>query len=328
MKYQILHRSVYAYAEPVEGGLHVAVARPRSFRSFWRTQACHTHALEVRPRPQVCRETLDAFGNHQSRFEVHRPHHELGVTASSLVEVACGGGPGGAADPAVLDRSAPWEAVVAGARARLDAAGQAVLEQSLETALTPSAPALRGYARESFTPGRPVAAATLELARRIFEDFAYDPAATDLSTPVLRVFEQRRGVCQDFAHLALAMLRGLGLPARYVSGYVRTGNDDTPVPPGGVTPPPDSGLVGSDASHAWVSVRLGEEEPGVDPSAAGWFDVDPTNAKLAGDEHVTLAWGRDYADVSPLKGVLVGGGSHSIRVSVSVRPVAADPAPG
>ncbi len=315
MRYRVVHRSSYRYAAPVEGALHVAVARPRSFESPWRTQRLLDHSLTIEPEPDAVEEAVDAWGNHQSRFEVHRPHRKLAVTADSLVDIRSPPAP----DAAQRDATPAWERVAAAAAAGRSPAEQAVLEQALPTAYTaPSAP-LVAYARESFRPGRPVAAAAVELCRRIFADFTYDPAATDLSTPVAEVFAERAGVCQDFAHLNLAMLRGLGLPGRYVSGYIRTGNE-----PGGANKPDaagggaEEGLIGSDASHAWLSVYTGGE--------AGWLDVDPTNEKVAGEEHLTLAWGRDYGDVSPLKGVLVGGGSHSIDVQVAVRPVAAAPA--
>ena len=313
MRYRVVHRSVCAYAAPVEGALHAAVARPRTFASFWRTQRCVKHTLLISPEPDTLDEEADAWGNHQARFEVSRPHRELAVTADSLIDVASPPPP----DDATLACSLPWEAVAAAAARGRSPAGQAVLEQALPTAFTPPSPALRAYARESFTPGRPVAAAAVELCRRIFADFAYDPVATDLSTPVAEVFERRAGVCQDFAHLNLAMLRGLGLPARYVSGYVKTGGGE-PAAAGGPAAPGDGGLIGSDASHAWLAVHLGTDN-GED---LGWLDVDPTNAKVAGEEHLTLAWGRDYADVSPLKGVLVGGGEHVVSVQVAVRPVA------
>ena len=307
MRYRVVHRSVCAYAAPVEGALHAAFARPRSFESSWRTQRCLRHGLRVEPEPDALHEEPDAWGNHRTLFEVPRPHRELRVTADSLVDVCSPPPP----DAATLAASLPWEAVAASAAAGRSPAGQAVLEQAIPTARTPPSAALRAYARESFTPGRPVAAAAVELSRRVFADFDYDPAATDLSTPVAEVFERRAGVCQDFAHLALAMLRGLGLPARYVSGYVRTGS-------GAAEGDAEEGLIGSDASHAWLAVHLGSDG-GED---LGWLDVDPTNAKVAGEEHLTLAWGRDYADVSPLKGVLVGGGRHDVRVQVAVRPVA------
>jgi transglutaminase-like putative cysteine protease len=156
------------------------------------------------------------------------------------------------------------------------------------------------YAANSFTPGRPILEAALDLTRRIHKAFVYDPRATTLATPVAEVFEKRRGVCQDFAHLMLACLRSLGLAVRYVSGYLST-----------VPPPGKERLVGADATHAWVSVFCG---------LGGWIDLDPTNDQIPADRHVLLAWGRDYDDVSPLKGVILGGGQHVVKVSVDVLP--------
>lgn len=327
MRYAIVHRSSYRYTDAVEGALHAAVARPRSFESFWRTQRCLEHDLTIDPAPEVFDESQDAFGNHTCRFEIHRTHKKLAVTARSVVSIHTPPAPALEA----LNDSLPWEQVAAAAAAGRNAAGLSVLEQSLPTAMTPPSGPMVKYARESFTPGRPMAAAAFELCCRIFDDFRYDPAATDLATPVARVFEERAGVCQDFAHLQLAMLRGLRLPGRYLSGYVRTGNEPVaaaaadasggprvaPAQPGALPASDDTGLIGSDASHAWLAVHLGREGD-VD---RGWLDVDPTNRKVAGDEHLTLAWGRDYSDVSPLKGVLVGGGQHRVGVEVSVRPL-------
>ncbi|OYW11667.1 MAG: hypothetical protein B7Z55_19015 [Planctomycetales bacterium 12-60-4] len=165
-----------------------------------------------------------------------------------------------------------------------------------------TAPAAVGqYAAESFPAGRPILEGVRHLTTRIHEDFKFDPRATTVSTPVVEVFEHRRGVCQDFAHLEIAALRSLGIPARYVSGYLRT-----------IPPPGRPRLVGTDASHAWLSVYCGE---------AGWIDVDPTNDCIVSTDHITVAWGRDYSDVCPIKGVFVGGGTHQMTVSVDVQPL-------
>jgi transglutaminase-like putative cysteine protease len=195
----------------------------------------------------------------------------------------------------------PWEAVFgqlerAGTREALD-----TLQYAFDSPYTLASADLAGYAGRSFTPGRNVLEAAQELTRRIHQDFRYDSSATTVSTPVDEVVRLGRGVCQDFAHLELACLRSLGVPGRYVSGYLLTR-----------PPPGQQKLVGADASHAWVSVWCGE---------AGWVDFDPTNDTIVGDEHVTLAWGRDYGDVSPINGVIFGGGAHRIEVNVDVTPV-------
>ena len=157
------------------------------------------------------------------------------------------------------------------------------------------------YARSSFGPKRPLLEAVTELTERIHKDFAYDSRATTIATPLAEVFQKRRGVCQDFAHFEIACLRALGLPARYVSGYIQT-----------TRAPGKEGLIGADASHAWLAVYCPD---------FGWIDVDPTNNKLPTNQHLTVAWGRDYGDVPPVRGIIVGGGSHELRVAVTVTPV-------
>jgi transglutaminase-like putative cysteine protease len=220
--------------------------------------------------------------------------HVLVLHALSLIGVTPRAVPDARATPA-------WEVVrdeVADARS--DEALEA-LEFSFASAYAPLLPELEAYAAVSFTPGRPILAAALDLAHRIFTEFRYEPGSTSLATGIAEAFAMRRGVCQDFAHLGIACLRTLGLPARYVSGYLLT------QPAGG-----RERLVGADASHAWLAVWV----PG-----HGWVDVDPTNDVIPGDEHITVAWGRDYGDVSPVSGVMFGGGAHEVMVSVDVAAV-------
>jgi transglutaminase-like putative cysteine protease len=225
---------------------------------------------------------------------VQQRHRALTVHARCVIEVMPFASPAPAATMA-WDQATELLAVER-APELLDAC-----QFTFDSPYTVAGPAALAYARSSFAPGRPLLEAALDLTRRIHADFVYDGTATEVATPVDQVLRERRGVCQDFAHLELACLRQLGLPARYVSGYLRT------YPPPGGTP-----LVGADASHAWLAIWC----PG-----HGWLDLDPTNGLLPGDEHVTLAWGRDYGDVSPINGVILGGGEHEVAVAVDVVPL-------
>ncbi|HJZ60202.1 MAG TPA: transglutaminase family protein, partial [Gemmataceae bacterium] len=245
------------------------------------------------PDPAVIEERVDYFGNPVSYFTIQEQHRELVVSVSHRVSVRPDPIPRLLATPA-------WEAV----RDRLTRDRGPVWLDAYQFAFdSRDAPAdvrFAAYAAPSFPPGRPVLEAALDLTRRIHAEFVYDPRATTLATPVAEVFANRRGVCQDFAHVQLACLRSIGLAARYISGYLST-----------VPPPGRPRLVGADASHAWVSVFCGD---------AGWVDLDPTNNQVPGDRHVLIAWGRDYNDVSPLKGVILGGGQHTVKVAVDVTP--------
>jgi transglutaminase-like putative cysteine protease len=222
-------------------------------------------------------------------FAMQGAHNRLAVRARSTVVVR-------ATARVNPPDTPPWDAALDPSTLPIDA-----VDYLFDSTLPRSSAAgadLAAYARPSFPPARPLIEAVVELTRRIHEDFTYDPRATKVATPLVDVFRSRRGVCQDFAHLEIACLRSLGLPARYVSGYLET-----------VPPPGAPRLVGGGASHAWLAVYC----PG-----AGWIDVDPTNNMLPSDTHVTLAWGREYGDVSPIRGVILGGGGHSLRVNVEV----------
>jgi transglutaminase-like putative cysteine protease len=225
---------------------------------------------------------------------VQKPHDELSILATSEIEVSTPPPP----DPKT---TLPWEEVAAMVAGENAGTLLEVVDFRFPSPFTVAEQAVGDYARESFSPGRPVLEAARELTARIFEDFTYDGTATDVSTPVDQVLQDRRGVCQDFAHLQIAGLRQLGLPARYVSGYLLTR-----------PPPGQEKLVGADASHAWLAIWCPDH---------GWVDLDPTNDLIPGDEHITLAWGRDYGDVSPINGVMLGGGEHEIEVAVDVRPL-------
>ncbi len=293
--YRVEHDTEYRYELPVESAWQLAHLEPRP--TPW--QRVLEHRLVVEPTPTERAADRDYFGNPVLRFAIASPHRALLARASSVVAVARRPSPRASASP-------PWEqarqACVEGEPAlRFELAPFVV-----PSALAPLLPAAAALARTEFRPGRPWLAALLGLTMRVYREFRFDPEATTVSTPVSEVIARRHGVCQDFAHLLVSCLRSIGLPARYVSGYLLT------------APPPGHGrLVGADASHAWVSAWC----PGL-----GWVDVDPTNGKLADDEFVTLAWGRDFADVTPLRGVVRGGGEQGLEVRVTVEPAAADAA--
>lgn len=290
MIYNIFHRTIYAYTAPVTVSHHAARIEPRALTN----QITERFALHVEPAPALQKNRLDYFGNRVWGFAIQEVHTRLEITATSQVTVS-------PVTPPALALSPPWEKVV---ELFSDPVSPEVVEPYqfvFDSPLLRVSPELAEYARPSFAPGTPLLVAVADLNRRIFKDFKYDPVATTVATPLEEVLAKRRGVCQDFSHLAIAALRSLGLPARYVSGYLRTR------PPEG-----KKRLVGADASHAWFSVFC--------PST-GWLDFDPTNNVLPVEEHITLAYGRDYTDVSPVTGVITGGGSHQVRVSVDVEAV-------
>ena len=269
MKLSVRHETRFTYAAPVTHGLSEARVLPRVTPS----QAVHSADLVVEPRPDDQSEYLDFFGNRVMHLAVARPHALLTVTATAEVDVV----------PAETGPAAdePWEA-----------AGRPppeLVQFVVGSPLVERNGAVGDFARESFPPGRPLREAVSDLTARIHRDFTYRPGATTVLTPVSEVMNRRRGVCQDFAHLEIACLRSLGLPARYVSGHAETG-------------------PGAGASHAWCAVAL---------SDGTWLDLDPTNDVVA-PSHVTLAWGRDYSDVAPLKGVVFTEGRHRLTVTVTV----------
>jgi transglutaminase-like putative cysteine protease len=295
MKYQLTHKTWYAYSEPAPVCHNLVHLAPRATAR----QTCTHYRLRVDPAPAFLSRRDDYFGNHIEYFSIEGPHRKLEVAGESTVEVR-------PLDARSLEQSPPWEAVAHAARHTGDPL------QPLET-LTPlewqfivpsprivGTPELKAYAALSFPAGRPVVEALRDLAARIHRDFKFDPRATTVHTPVDAVLRLRSGVCQDFAHLAVGCLRAMGLAGRYVSGYLRT------------TPPPGKPrLLGADASHAWASCWCGP---------LGWIDFDPTNNCLVSDAHISVAWGRDYGDVCPIQGVFVGGGEHRMGVSVDVIP--------
>ena len=288
MRFRVRHVTTYHYGESVLLSHHAAHLIPRACPG----QSHRGAELLIDPPPAVRHDgQRDYFGNPITFFTVQDAHDRLRVEAAFTVDTS--------PPPALPQLDAtPWDKVAAelalGAGPRVADA----MDFLFPSYQVPFLAEARAYAEDSFRPGRPLVEAVLELSRRLHSDIAFDPAATDVGTPLAQVFAQRRGVCQDFAHAGIACLRSMGLAARYVSGYIRT-----------LPPPGQEKLIGADASHAWLGIFL----PGW-----GWLDVDPTNDCLAGEDHITVAWGRDYDDVSPLRGVVLGGGHHRVEVGVDV----------
>ena len=288
MRYRVRHETHYRYAEAVANSQHDLHLRPLDSQR----QACEAYRLTITPTPSVLQDRVDYFGNHASHLVLSAPHAELRVMAESEVTVA-------ARAPVDAEADLPWEREVervAGNTADLHA-----LEMTYPSTFITPWGELLDFARPSFPSGRPVLSACLDLMDRIHADFIYDPKATTIATPLPEVLRHRRGVCQDFAHLMLSCLRGLGLSAQYVSGYLVT-----------APPPGQPRMQGADASHAWLSVYSPQWS---------WVDLDPTNNVIAGEKHITLAIGRDFGDVTPMRGVILGGGKHDLRVGVDVAPI-------
>jgi len=248
----------------------------------------------VLPAPHITATHNDYFGNTQMFFTLEEPHDGLIVEATSELEVYSIERPDFSGSP-------PWETVVESLVSDHSEVGLDAYQFVFGSQRVTASRELADYARDAFPAGRPLLEAILDLMRKIHREFRFDTEATEVTTPVQAFFQKRRGVCQDFAHLQIACLRSLGLPARYISGYLRT-----------LPPPGRPRLVGADASHAWCSAWC----PG-----AGWVDFDPTNNCVPEDGHITVAWGRDYSDVSPIHGVLLGGAKHTLDVGVDVMPI-------
>ncbi len=289
--YRVTHETHYAYSDTVGSARQLAHLRPRT--TPW--QLVHGHHIGIDPVPSEQSEGVDYFGNGVLRFALDTPHDALIVRAESIVTVQphapdAGTGP-------------PWESAIADPGVWGPNDDYDIVQYRLASPMVPFLPESIDYARASFTPGRPLPAAILDLTRRMHADFVYDPKATTVTTQVSEVLALRRGVCQDFAHLMISCLRSLGIPARYVSGYILNH-----VPPG------KKPMAGADASHAWVEAHC----PGI-----GWIAFDPTNGKMADIEFVTLGWGREFSDVTPLRGVVLGTATQTLAVAVSVQPLPA-----
>lgn len=290
MRYRITHTTGYGYSEPASLSQNELFLRPRDTT----TQRVLESSIHIAPEPQYSHDRVDYFGNSARVFMVQHPHSTLRVTAKSLVETQ---------NPTFIDQNAtpPWETVLERLRTHNHPSELIAYQFSFASPMTSITDELRAYGQVSFTDGIPVLSGAKNLMHRIFSEFTYDKGATSVDTPVTQVLNERKGVCQDFAHLMISCLRSLGLAARYVSGYLET-----------KPPPGKEKLVGADASHAWLALFIPE---------IGWVDLDPTNDLIPGEQHITLAWGRDYGDVTPVKGVVMGGGVHTLSVTVDVSPL-------
>ena len=290
MKYRVTHKTSYAGQEAVSIGHNQAWLEFRPVDH----QFVESFSLTISPEPSVKTRRVDSFRNPVHAFSFKEGYQRLDVTATTLVTVR-------PPDTAPASCSAAWESIAATIKQHVQNDDRDAIEFAFASPRINWNSEMRAYALQSFTVSRPMMEAVRELTARIHHDVVYDSRATPVNTPVAEVFRLKRGVCQDFAHLQIAMLRSLGIPARYVSGYLRT------IPPEG-----QPRLVGADASHAWLSVYCG---------SGHWTDVDPTNDALCSTDHIALAWGRDYGDVPPLTGVFMGGGQHRLIVNVDVLPI-------
>jgi transglutaminase-like putative cysteine protease len=294
MLLQVLHETRYEYAPAVRTAQHMAHLRP----AHGARQQLVSLEVAIEPRPAQRSEVVDVWGNTRTYFSLQALHDELKVTARSVVSTSLA--------PAVLS-DMTWEEARERMRYHRGAAYDPAAEFLFASPYVPRHADFADYAMPSFANGRPLVDAARDLMARINTDFEYETEATDVSTPAFEALGLRKGVCQDFAHVMLACLRTLGLPARYVSGYLLT-----------EPPPGQTRLVGADASHAWVSVYV----PG-DGTPGEWLDLDPTNRRVPGEDYVILATGRDYSDVSPIRGVIDGGTNHLMSVAVTVAPTIA-----
>ncbi len=296
---EVTHETRYGYSAPVSLAHHLAHLQPLQDEH----QRLLSFDLNIEPPPAQSRDSVDVLGNAVRHFSLAQPHHNLCVRAVSRLRVA----------PRFADlrpESSPsWDALAASLRYVAQAPFEPVVEFALPSPFVPRLPALRAYGDGLFRSGRPIAGLAIELMQRIHADFRYESDSTNIDTPLATVLQEKRGVCQDFAHLMAGVLRMRGVPARYVSGYLLTR-----APEGGAV------MQGADASHAWVQVWC-PGTPGVPNSGpgAGWLDLDPTNDVLPGSGHVRVAVGRDFGDVTPLRGVIRGGGQPRLSVGVTTR---------
>lgn len=288
MLYKVVHKTVYSYSGPVSLCHNIARLVPRNTAR----QRCKSSRILIDPYPDVLTEYEDFFGNKVMYFAIQREHKDLRVTVLSEIEKNKG------SLEISLYGDTPWEEIKRQLSAEAHVFTDA-LQYIPETSMTAISAPVADYALESFKPGRPLFSAAQDLMQRIHRDFIFQPGFTTIATPLSELMKERRGVCQDFAHLAIACVRSVGLPARYVSGYLET------LPPPGVEK-----LNGVDASHAWFAVFIPD---------MGWVEFDPTNNQLPAEQHITIGWGRDYADIAPMKGVILSSGTHQLGVSVDVR---------
>ena len=303
MRLHVQHDTIYDYRPVVETAQHTAHLRPRGTA----LQEVLDFALHIDPSPEALDQALDAFGNPQVWWSLSQPHAQLRVSARSQVRTRA---------PLALASAQSWETAREHFRYRSGHQGDPQAGMAFASHHAPIHDTFASYARNCFTPGRALQEAATALMEKIHAELRYESQSTDVHTPALEALQARHGVCQDFAHILIACLRSLGLASRYVSGYL-------------LTHPPEGQprLIGADASHAWASVYLPEL---ASSPCGGWLDLDPTNRRAGfgapGEDYVVVAWGRDFADVSPLRGVLQGGQSHTLQVAVSVSPVPEDTA--
>jgi transglutaminase-like putative cysteine protease len=296
MLLHVLHETRYRYRPVVENAHHMAHLKPAHTQG----QSLLEHTLQVEPKPVRQYESVDVYGNTRSYFSLHSAHDRLKVVANSLVLTAA---------PLPLNLAAltmPWDQVRDQFRYRAAAPYDSAAEFLSASPYVPRHAAFADFAAPSFQPGRPLPEAAQDLMHRLHQHMRYESESTEINTPALDALRQGKGVCQDFSHILIACLRAMGLPARYVSGYLLT-----------QPPPGQPRLVGSDASHAWASVYC----PGAVGSPGQWLDLDATNNRAPGEDYVRLAMGRDFLDVSPLRGVIRGGADHVLHVAVTVEPV-------
>lgn len=291
MKYRITHSTTYEYADSVSLSHNIARLRPRDNGT---QQICLRHDLAVLPAPSDRSDSLDYFGNHVSYFSLQESHNQLTITAKSEVEITPMAHPD-------FSLGSSWEKVRDELLASANPETRAAREFTFDSTYVIRSAELANYALGSFVPNQPFLPCVLDLTERIHSEFKFLPGATKVGTPIADVLRMRKGVCQDFAHVQLGCLRSLGFAARYVSGYIVT------------TPPPGRArLQGADVSHAWISVFV---------PALGWIDFDPTNGLIPSEGHITVGWARDYDDIGPVRGVVVGGRRQHLDVAVDVTPV-------
>lgn len=293
MLLHVRHETLYHYTPAVENAQHAVHLRPGNHPG----QSVLQHALHINPEPAQQREATDGYGNSKLFFSLQTSHDKLQVVASSFVQTQ--------PSPVYIPEPA-WERVRDAFRYRAGADYNSAWEFAFASPYVPRHQAFADFAKPSFTPGRPLLQAAHHLMSRINSSMIYDGESTDVDTPALAALQQGKGVCQDFAHIMVACCRAMGLPARYVSGYMLT-----------QPAPGQPRLIGCDASHAWASVYC----PGDNNKTGQWFDFDPTNNRAPGEDYITLATGRDFLDVSPLRGVIRGGAQHTLDVTVTVTPM-------
>ncbi|MBC3758620.1 transglutaminase family protein [Hyunsoonleella sp. SJ7] len=295
MIYKVSHTTSYEYENGVTFCHNLATLKPKTILG----QTLLEYHLEISPKPMELSEKLDFFGNTITRFSIQEHHTQLKVTAISKIDKDSN------LAPHISDDSKAQSITLKDALSTLKSTTPEILDVKqfvLESILIANiSPDIKAYAEESFHPDRPVFEASLELMQRIYNDFEFNPEVTNVATPIQEVIENKKGVCQDFAQIAIACARSVGLPARYVSGYIET-----------IPPPGKEKLIGADASHAWFSVYI--------PNF-GWVDFDPTNNQIPKNQHIIVAHGRDYYDVPPLKGVIYSSGKNKLKVAVDIRSV-------